>query len=275
MVNTKEKILNVRAEWICNEVNKQACIDFWNSFAAAQKDIDIPTFENDSFLMLLKKENMLKSGGSSLDIGCGTGKYSFALSDSFKDLVGFDISPEMLKVAKEKATELNKNNIDFICSQWQSIDIEEAGYKNKFDLVFAHMTPAISNASTFEKMTEASKGFCAMSKPTRRIDPILDRIMDALEVKAFKGGADEEIIYAFELLWAKGYCPKFDYENQIWRTQKSISQATDMYIKRIKQYKNISEDEEKQIFDIVKSFEANGQINEEINTLITTMYWKV
>jgi len=276
LINNNEKtITKIRGDWINNDIDEQACIDFWNLFAATQQDFKIPTYENDSFLKILKKENMLKVDGSSLDIGCGTGKYSFALSESFNELVGIDISEDMLKIANDKASELEISNVNFVCSKWQNFDVKEAGYDHKFDLVFAHMTPAISCASSFEKMIEASKGYCVMSKPVGRVDSISDKIMNYLGIKNNKLSSDAQVVYALKLLKSQGYKPKIEYENQVWESQKPTELATKMYINRAKQNIHLSDEDEIELTDFIKTLEKDGQIYEETNTLITTMYWKV
>lgn len=69
-------------------------------------------------------------------------------------------------------------NVDFYCDDWHSFDIEAAGYLHRFDLVFAHMTPAIQSAATFEKLSKASKGWGVLTKPIRRIDPVSDAVKE-------------------------------------------------------------------------------------------------
>lgn len=269
------RIEQLRKNWVDNEINVKACIDFWNTFATRQANVTIPTFEDNEFLKLIKNEGMINKNGTSLDIGCGTGRYSLGLANSFKELIGIDISTEMLKKANEILKDNNINNVRYICNQWNELDLKENGFEKKFDLVFAHMTPAISSLSTFEKMIKASKGYCIMSKPTRREDKILSCIMDKLNVTGFNFSAEDDIKNAFDYLWDSGYCPKFHYEMSEYSSKKSVSYSTNMYINRIKQFKSIDCTEEKEIKDIVESFSQNGEILENMKVMITTIYWHV
>lgn len=63
------------------------------------------------------KEANIKSYEKLLDIGCGTGKLTFALSDKFKEVIGVDISREMLEEAERQRKTLDLQNISWLnCS---------------------------------------------------------------------------------------------------------------------------------------------------------------
>ena len=72
-----------------------------------------------------------------LDIGCGTGSLLFILSkDKTLELHGFDLSEEMLKVAKEKLK--NKANLKLI-----SVRKFKENYKKIILIIFLCQTPSI------------------------------------------------------------------------------------------------------------------------------------
>ncbi len=48
------------------------------------------------------KENKIRSGSLVLDLGCGTGNITLPLSSRGYDMIGVDISPEMLDLARQK-----------------------------------------------------------------------------------------------------------------------------------------------------------------------------
>lgn len=68
-----------------------------------------PIFEQ---IINLTKEH-LKNSDKAMDFGCATGTKTFQLSDSVSHMHGFDISPNMIEIAKKKAAELNIANVDF------------------------------------------------------------------------------------------------------------------------------------------------------------------
>lgn len=69
-----------------------------------------------SFLL----QQLPQKGNTVLDIGCGTGEFSRLLAQRFDRVVAIDLSPNTIKVARERSQ--NYNNIDFQVadiSQWQ------------------------------------------------------------------------------------------------------------------------------------------------------------
>lgn len=69
-----------------------------------------------------------KNNGKAVDIGCGTGLDTIAMSKLGYSMTGFDISDGMIEKAKENANKLGVN-VDFIVSPAHKID-------NKFDKQF-------------------------------------------------------------------------------------------------------------------------------------------
>lgn len=73
-----------------------------------------------------------RQGLKVLDIGCGTGQYSVELARLGCQVVGIDISEEMLNEARKKAAQENLN-IEFISGDIHELELPE----NTFDLVLS------------------------------------------------------------------------------------------------------------------------------------------
>lgn len=58
-----------------------------------------------------------------LDIGCGTGKMTFALRDKGYDMTAVDISPDMLAIASEKAKEKGIEDILWLCQDMTDFEL--------------------------------------------------------------------------------------------------------------------------------------------------------
>lgn len=86
--------------------------DFWDSMAERFKDFEIPTPYNDIFMKNLYLKGILENGGKALDIGCGGGKYSFAMAPYFEKVIGTDISEQMINYAEERKND-EKTQIRF------------------------------------------------------------------------------------------------------------------------------------------------------------------
>ena len=58
-----------------------------------------------------------------LDLGCGTGAMTFPLRDLGYDMIGLDISYEMLSVAKETADEKGADDILWLCQDMREFEL--------------------------------------------------------------------------------------------------------------------------------------------------------
>ena len=98
----------------------------WSTFAP---------FENVTGLAApeLVKFSGLKKGDKVLDVACGTGVVAITAVRLGATVCGSDITPELIKRAKENA-EISKYNIDFTVA-----DVEELPYDdNSFDFVMSY-----------------------------------------------------------------------------------------------------------------------------------------
>ncbi|MFZ7130891.1 MAG: class I SAM-dependent DNA methyltransferase [Eubacteriales bacterium] len=267
-----EDILN---KWNFKERDVKASIEMWDSMAHQFSDYEIPSSENSHLMKTILEKKILHDKSIILDVGCGTGKFSFALANACQHVTGVDLSPKMIEAAKEKKIELSKDNVDFFINDWHTTDLKDLDYKRKFDLVIANMTPAVRNAQTFIKLNEASRGYCILTKPVKRFDPVSDAIREMLNLGEKKESADMEMLYAFELLWLQGMLPEISFEQQIWDMRKSLDDAYKLYANRMKSYRALTKEEEDKIKRYLMSISVDGFVEEKVNTTITTMFWKV
>lgn len=93
---------------------------YYNTRAKSYDDFN----ENNSKAINLILEKILKQHNVStiLDLTCGTGSQVFWLSDSGFEVVGSDISPSMLKIAKQKA-KLKNLKIKFLQGDCRAIQV--------------------------------------------------------------------------------------------------------------------------------------------------------
>lgn len=117
-----------------NKQKVQACYD------AFSKDYDQSAIDNAAVIMdhpiilnLLKKE--INKKGVGLDLGCGTGILTLKTASFVKKIIGLDISPKMIKIAKSKL-EPSKLNVRF-----KQFDItQKIPFKNNcFDFIISSL----------------------------------------------------------------------------------------------------------------------------------------
>lgn len=102
---------------------------------------------------LIKRINISKDA-KILDLCCGNGRHAIELKKLGYDVLGVDLSSELLDVARSKAIE---NNLDL---KLYKCDMREIPYENEFDLVVQFFT----SFGYFQTDTENQKVLSAISK---------------------------------------------------------------------------------------------------------------
>ena len=92
-------------------------------------------------------------GHDLLDMACGTGRHTALLKNDFK-IWGVDINPEMLKIAREKVSD-----VDFITGDMKNLDL-----KQRFDVVIC-MFSAMNYNTTLSELKHTLKNFYDHLKP--------------------------------------------------------------------------------------------------------------
>ena len=235
----------------------------------------LPSFEKDDFLRLMCEEMPLAKEMQTLDVGCGAGRYSIALAEKVGHAFGVDISPNMITAAKKRAETMGIDNCSFEAVDWAIADIDSMGFRGAFDIVFAHMTPAICDFSTLDKMNSCSRGLCMLKKPTRRTNLVQDACY-ALAGLSGEKNLDKNLINIFTYAWGMGYEPKLFYNTEIWHSEQDTEEFYLWISDRIRLRNGLGDEEAEKIHRYLKECEdENGKIKEETVTTNVTMIWSV
>lgn len=242
----------------------------WDRAAADYRAKPLPDLKEDAFLKLLSESICLNAAVRTLDVGCGAGGYSLALAPCVGEAVGVDISGGMIGHARERAAEIG--NARFDCLNWAEADIDALGFRKAFDVAFAHMTPAVSDYDTLEKLDACATKLCMVEKPTRRTDRVLDA---ALALVGIPGGSDDTGVQnTFQWLWLKGYEPQFYYNRETWHSLRSTEDMIGWCTDRAKLRKALTPEEEAAIRTYIENISAGGMVAEETATTRVTIIWK-
>lgn len=261
----------IKSNWVNKNYDSKANLAAWDSMAERYKrEVALPDWESDPFLLQLSKEVDFSEKMSVLDIGCGTGGYAAALAKKAGHITGTDISFQMLIRAKSLIESLNIENVEFICTDFCEFELDK-----KFDLVFAHLTPAVSSAETFEKMLSLASNYCYLVKPVHRTDPVSEAVKKAAGLNGKPSNFDKELYYAFSMLWQKGLLPSLSYYKTQWKMEKTIDEAVAWYINRIKNQIKMDSASEKKAISYLESISVDGKVYETISTTVATMGWQM
>ncbi|ETI96882.1 MAG: hypothetical protein Q606_CBAC00007G0008 [Intestinibacter bartlettii DORA_8_9] len=264
----------IKEIWENDIKNSVAAVDLWNEKADYFGSYNLEEVQNDRFVEIIREKNLIDKDAIILDVGCGAGKYCTALADDCFKAIGTDLSPKMIESARRKALEYSKKNVEFRCDDWLKLDIEKEGLLHKFDLVMACMTPAICNYETFKKFIDCGKNAGIFCSGTRRTDSVNDELDKILGIKKTKRNSEDAVLYAFNILWERGYYPNIEYVDQSWDSQENIEKAFKVYVNRFKSKYNINESQETVIRRYLEDISEDGIVYEKINTVKAILYWK-
>ena len=106
-------------------MNKKDVIDFFDRLAPAWDDMQV---RNEEVIAEILFKGGIRNGVRVLDVACGTGVLFPDYKKLGADVTGIDISPEMVKIAKEKFPEA-----EVVCG-----DVLDFSFSEKFDAVMIY-----------------------------------------------------------------------------------------------------------------------------------------
>jgi len=251
---------------------------YWDN---ASKDYDSHDSERSraqiqSFVDISRNNGVIFEGAKVLDIGCGTGRLAFALAKEGADVTAIDFSDGMLDTMKNKTPEKLESRIHPIKADWEAVDLSECGWEKAFDLVVAHMTPAVRRPSSFLKMIDASKGACILKGwAGRRRNSLLEGLWRHLNGEDMKD-RPPDIIFEFNLLYAMNYYPSLTFEKVAWERDVPVEDAVTHYMDY---FSGVSDEPEEalrnKISSYIESLAADGTVHEKTVGRTGLMVWRV
>ncbi|MBR2834333.1 MAG: methyltransferase domain-containing protein [Coriobacteriales bacterium] len=262
----------IKQEWMLGAENEAAQIVAWDSTAEEYVYEPKNNFDEDPFLRFIADQIDLTPNLSSLDVGCGAGAYSVAMAQRIGMAHGVDLSPRMIELGQQYAKQNGIHNVQLWVRNWHTCDVGE--FYKKYDIVFAHTTPAIADLQTLQKMIAASTRHCFYCTTARRTDLVFDECKKIAGVT--ERDHDKHILYTFNALWLMGYDPIVSYANTTWLPVKSYDEAKSWFTGRLRAHYELNTQAEKNVSDYLQSLvQPDGMIHEQIQTTLVNMYWDV
>lgn len=155
-----------------------------------------------------------------LDVGCGTGTYSLPIAGRVRSVTGLDISPRMIEYANRKVSSMNLDNARYVVHDWHTDGSE--GLDDGYDVVIAHMTPAISSYDSFMKMYDLVRGSCFITRTIRRGDRVRSALCRDLGLDM--PDAARDMAFSMNVLWNMGHTPEVHYESRRYDSEVSSAE---------------------------------------------------
>ena len=223
----------------------------------------------------LSHNSLLTEKSSVLDIGCGPGRFAVEFAKQSTDVTGLDISDNMLDYAVQNAKAANLTNVSFKNLNWDEVDLEDYGWRKRFDLVTAINSPGIHNQSTLEKMIVASKGYCFLSNFADRSDSVQDIIRTEI-LKLNEGKFYSNTVYSiFNILWLTGYYPSITYVDTDRNHVRTLEEACVYYGTLFATEDNSNNERNNSIRSYLEEISVNGLVTEHVQTKTAWIYWQV
>ncbi|HOW15566.1 class I SAM-dependent methyltransferase [Methanosarcina sp.] len=251
--------------------------EFWNRRSdnySRNIDKDQRKKRTDEILEFLEESGFNPEGSRVLDIGCGPGTLSLPLSRLGAEVTALDISCGMLDRLKD-AVKKESLPIDIIECSWWTADIDELGFRNKFDLVIASMTPGIRDVDNFDTMMKCSKKLCYYSNFLRREEDKAYRDIRSSIVGENSGNNMNGIIYPFMYLYLSGYRPSLRINHSEWKEELNWKEAAEQAMEFIGRGRDFDDETKQKIMDYYQKASPEGIYRSESDVYTGMMVWEV
>lgn len=251
--------------------------EFWNKRSGNySKNIDKDNRKKrtNEILEFLEESGFNPEGSRVLDIGCGPGTLSLPLSKLGAEVTALDISSGMLKRLADTVKE-ESLPIDVIECSWWTADVDELGFRNRYDLVIASMTPAIKDIENFDKMMECSKNLCYYSNFLRRGEDrayrdIRSSILGENSMNNMNG-----MTFPFLYLYLSGYRPLVRINHSEWKDEMNWKEAAEQAIEFLGREKDFDKETKEKIMDYYQNASPDGIYRSESDVYTGMMAWEI
>ena len=107
-------------------------------------------------LARLPQEARPAAGLRLLDVGAGAGAISLHAARAGAVVTALDVSSAMLR----RLEAAGQKGIETLVADWRAFDIDAAGFRRAFDLVYAQMVPSFRDVADFARFEACSRGWC-------------------------------------------------------------------------------------------------------------------
>ncbi|NLZ94154.1 MAG: class I SAM-dependent methyltransferase [Firmicutes bacterium] len=229
-------------------------------------------------LSFLNTYGLLKEKLRILDIGSGPGNFTLAFAALGHEVVALDPAEEMLGVLKEKLQEKPELQqlVTTVAADWHTLSLNEYDWLGQFDLVFASLTPGVSNPATLIKAMQASRKYVFLSlfAGERELSAI-NEISHQLLGEPFQKSNNDALL-PFIWLYTKGYRPALHFAHWEHNLYQTADEAVYGIGKMLGTRLEITSQVEQFIREYVeKHLDDHGYFSEQRKSTAAMLLWDV
>lgn len=214
---------------------------------------------------------ILRKSDHVLDIGSGPGTYTLPIAGKAESVAALDPSDGMLKILMRETAAKGHSNVRPIKSTWEDYAGEE-----RFDLVFAALSPGIKGPAELMRMERFSaRSCCYINYGEAGGDKKLSDDLWELVTGEKKKDNGFNITYPFNLLYSKGRKPNVRFFEKLKTRRVPCEDIVKGNVKWLGMFTQIDHAKEEKIRDYILARSKNGYFEQEDKLSLVALYWDV
>lgn len=142
--------------------------------------------------------------------------HAVAFARRVRWVAGFDLSPRMIHYGLEYARREGVANLTLQALDFQTLEVEAAGLRRAFDLVFSSLTPAVHGQAGLEKMMDMSRAYCCNITHLYHRNSICRQLQEEVfGIPPVSPWGGRWFYSLFNLLLLRRYLPQTSYDRQL------------------------------------------------------------
>lgn len=220
----------------------------------------------DKVMQWLAEQGVPVAGSSILDIGAGPGAFTIRFAREAKEVISLEPTETMARYLRAEVEKRKIGNVQVLRSTWEDINLEKEGYRDRFDLVFASMSPGLNSLETIEKALACSRGYLFISKHAgKRYSDLMAGLWPLLFNEPLPAGRNEAI-YIANMLYNNDYEYDFKVWDEPYEQESSIDEAVDNMLEELKVFGKDAPVNQDQVKQYVQSRADKGLVkNKGVN----------
>ena len=180
----------------------------------------------------------------------------------------------MCRYGQEYADSLGLKNVIYTPCDFKAADLDQMGWRNRFDLVFSSITPAMNSLDSLWKSIEMSRGWCFQSNFIKAEDDLADAVLSEVIPDITRLERSPRITYTLvNILWLKGYLPEVTYYTEESFRRENAETLAESILKQAPEAYASDEIRRKMIEALNKRADKDGMVERHSTVTYSWVLW--